>query len=403
MSLSHKPSTRLISFDPSPGDPNAPISTPVYQTGTFEQPGATELGDYDYTRSGNPTRTVLEELLADLKGARKAFAFSSGMAAITAVTRLAAPGDSIVAGDDLYGGTYRLLANVAESRGITVRYVDTTDVAAVETALDDRTRLVLLETPTNPLLKVSDIEAIARLTRTNNGPGGEPTLLVVDNSIMSPYLQKPLELGADIVVESATKALSGHSDLIGGVVAVAGEELAERLYWVQNAEGAGMSPFESWLLLRSVKTLAVRLDRQLANSRAVAEFLRSRPEVHAVYYPGFEDHPGYELHNRQANGAGMVMSFETDSPETARRIIDATRLFKVAVSFGGVGSVISFPCRLSHASIPPEIREARELPEGIVRISVGIEDPEDLVADLEQAFAFAAHVLMPESAGSVVA
>ena len=378
--MSLKPSTRLVQFNAAPGDQNAPVSTPIYQTATYEQPAAEELGPYDYTRSGNPTRTVLEDLLAELEGGVRALAFSSGMAAITAISRLARAGESIVAGDDLYGGTYRLLARIGEAHGVSVRYVDTTDLVALEEALDERTRLVLLETPTNPLLKVSDVEAIARLAHDNG------SLVVVDNSIMSPYLQKPLEVGADIVVESATKALSGHADLTAGIVAVADPELGDELYWVQNAEGAGLGPFESWLLLRSVKTLAVRVDRQLVNARWVAELLRSRPEVRRVYYPGLEDHPGRALHFRQARGGGMVMSFETDCDETSRRIVDATRLFKVAVSFGGVGSVISLPCRLSHASIPPEVRRARELPEGLVRVSVGIEDPADLIRDLETAF-----------------
>jgi cystathionine beta-lyase len=296
------------------------------------------------------------------------------------VTRLAGPGDAIVAGDDLYGGTYRLLSRIGETHGIEVRYVDTTDLDAVARSLDERARLLLLETPTNPLLKVTDLRAAARLAHDNG------TLLAVDNSIMSPYFQKPLELGADIVVESATKALSGHSDMTGGVVAVKDPELAERLYWVQNAEGAGLAPFESWLLLRSVKTLAVRLDRQVANAERVARFLRERPEVEAVHWPGFEDHPGHAIHAAQARGASVVISFETDDYDTARRIVEATEVFKISVSFGGVGSVISLPCRLSHASIPPEVRRARAIPEGLVRLSVGIEAAEDLVADLEAAF-----------------
>jgi cystathionine beta-lyase len=375
--------TRLIQFDAAPGDRHAPVSTPLYQTATFEQPGAEELGSYDYSRSGNPTRTVLENLLAELEGGSRAFAFSSGMAAINAVLRLVSAGEAIVAGDDLYGGSYRLVTGAAERQGIEVRWVDTTDPAAVAEALDDRVRLVLLETPSNPLLKVSDIELIGRLARARGA------LLAVDNSIMSPYLQKPLELGADIVVESATKALSGHSDLTGGVVAVKDAELAERIYWTQNAEGTALGPFESWLLLRSVKTLAVRLDRQLAGARCVAEYLRGRDQVKAVYYPGFEDHPGHQLHLDQAGGGSVVMSFETHDEGAGKRIVDATRVFTIAVSFGSVGSVISLPCRISHAAIPPEVRRARDLPEGLVRLSVGLEDVDDLIGDLDRAFALA--------------
>ncbi len=376
-------STRLIQFEAAPGDRHAPVSTPLYQTATFEQPGAEELGTYDYSRSGNPTRTVLEDLLAELEGGSRAFAFSSGMAAVNAVIRLLSAGDALVAGDDLYGGSYRLLAGAAERQGIDVRWVDTTDPAAVAAALDDRVRLVLLETPSNPLLKVSDIELIGQLARSHG------SLLAVDNSIMSPYLQKPLELGADIVIESATKALSGHADLTGGVVAVKDAELAERIYWTQNAEGTALGPFESWLLLRSVKTLAVRLDRQIASAWRVAEYLRDRDEVKTVHYPGFEEHPGHQLHHRQAGGGSVVMSFETHDEGAGKRIVDAARIFTIAVSFGSVGSVISLPCRISHAAIPPEVRRARALPEDLVRLSVGIEDIDDLLGDLDRAFALA--------------
>ena len=375
--------TRLIHYDPAPGDPNAPMCTPMYQTATFRQPGAEQLGAYDYSRSGNPTRAVLESLLAELEGGSRAFAFSSGMAAVTAVTRLVSAGEAIVAGDDMYGGTYRLLADAAESRGIEVRWVDTTDPSAVEDALDDRVRLVFLETPGNPLLKVSDIELIGKLARARGA------LLAVDNSIMSPYLQRPLELGADIVIESATKALSGHSDLTAGVVAVSDPELAERVYWTQNAEGTALGPFESWLLLRSVKTLAVRLDRQIDSARRVAEYLRDRPEVKAVHYPGFTDHAGHEVHRRQGGGGSVVLSFETHDESAGAHIVDATRIFKIAVSFGSVGSVISLPCRISHAAIPPEERRARALPESLVRLSVGVEDVDDLLRDLDAAFAAA--------------
>jgi cystathionine beta-lyase len=244
-------------------------------------------------------------------------------------------------------------------------------------------RLVLLETPSNPLLKVSDIELIGRLAREVGA------LLAVDNSIMSPYLQRPLELGADIVIESATKALSGHADMTGGVVAVKDSELAERIYWTQNAEGTALAPFECWLLLRSVKTLAARLDRQIANARAVAEHLRGRREVKAVYWPGFDDHPGAELHRRQGGGGSVVLSFETWDEEVGNHVVDATKLFTIAVSFGSIGSVISLPCRISHAAIPAEVRKARALPEGLVRVSVGLEDAGDLIDDLAQAFAAA--------------
>lgn len=375
--------TKLLRYDAAPDDPHAPISTPLYQTATFEQPGAEELGPYDYSRSGNPTRAVLEELLAELEGAGHAFAFSSGMAAVSAVLRLVPPGGAVVAADDLYGGSYRLLAGAAERQGIDVRWGDTTDPKLVAEALDERVALVLLETPSNPLLKVCDIELVGRLARARGA------LLAVDNSIMSPYQQRPLELGADIVIESATKALSGHADLTGGAVGVNSAELAERLYWTQNAEGTALAPFDCWLLLRSVKTLSVRLDRQIATAQRIAEYLRGRDEVSAVYYPGFDDHPGAELHRRQAGGGSVVMSFETHDEGVGKRVVEATELFTIAVSFGSVGSVISLPCQISHAAIPPAVRRARALPEGLVRLSIGLEDVDDLIADLDAAFAAA--------------
>ncbi len=384
--MSRKVKTRLIQFDSCPDEPYAPMSTPLYQTATFAQPAAAELGPYDYTRSGNPTRAALEGLLADLEGgaSASALAFSSGMAAITAVTRLVNAGERIVAGDDLYGGTYRLLGRLADERGVEVVYVDTTDLDSVEKAMDSRARLVLLESPTNPLLKVSDIQSIAVLARARGVP------LAVDNSLMSPYVQRPLKLGADIVVESATKALSGHSDLTAGVVATHDPEIADRLRWIQNAEGAGLAPFESWLLLRSAKTLAVRLTAQQLSARRVAEYLCGCPLIRRVYYPGLEDHPGFDLHHRQAEGPGVVMSFSTGSDDLSERIVNAVRLFKIAVSFGSVTSVISQPVRLSHASVPAEIRRRRPLPDGLVRLSVGLEDADDLVDDLAQAFRAAA-------------
>lgn len=372
--------TKLLRFNAAPGDPHGPVSTPLYQTATFEQPGAEELGAYDYSRSGNPTRAVLEALLAELEGAQRAFAFSSGMAAVSAVLRLAPAGAAVVAADDLYGGSYRLLSGAAERQGIEVRWVDTTDPRQVTQALDERVALVLLETPSNPLLKVSDIELIGRLTRARGA------LLAVDNSIMSPYLQRPLELGADIVIESATKALSGHADITGGVVGVNTDELAERIYWTQNAEGTALAPFDCWLLLRSIKTLSVRLDRQIATAGRIAAYLRAREEVSRVYYPGFADHPGAELHCRQAGGGSVVMSFETTDEEVGKRVVEATELFTIAVSFGSVGSVISLPCQISHAAIPPAVRRARALPEGLVRLSVGLEDVDDLIGDLDAAF-----------------
>jgi len=373
--------TRLVRIDQCPDDPFRPVATPIYQTATFEQESALEFGRYDYSRSGNPTRTVLETQLADLEGATRALAFASGLAALTAVTRLLRAGDEIIAGDDLYGGAYRLFSRMLPRSGVGVRYVDLTDPANLERAIGPKTRLVHLETPTNPLLRICDLRRLARAAHK----GG--AWLSVDSTAMSPYLQRPLELGADLVIHSATKALCGHSDVTAGVVAVRDRALAEELYFVQNAEGAGLAPLDSFLLLRGIKTLSLRLDRQQATAARVAVFLARRPEVRAVHFPGLKGHPGAELHASQAAGPGGVLSFETGDVEASRRVVESLRLFSISVSFGGVGSSASLPCRMSHASIPAEVRRARRLPEDLVRLSIGIEDADDLIEDLARALA----------------
>lgn len=374
-----KPATQLVHFEAAPDDSFQPSSTPIYQTATFCQSSATEGGRYDYTRSGNPTRTVLEEQLARLEGGSRAFAFTSGMAAITAVASLAEPGQEILAGNDLYGGTYRLLTRVVARQGIAVRFVDTTDGDAVEQELSRRPRLVLIETPTNPLLQVTDIAALASRVHDHGG------LLAVDNSLLSPYLQRPLERGADLVIHSATKYLCGHGDVTAGMVIAKEEELADSIAFYQNAAGCALAPFEAWLLLRGLKTLALRLEKQQASAGLVAEFLNRHPLVRQVHYPGLADHPGRDTHFRQARGAGGVVSFETGSVELSKKVIEETRLFAITVSFGCVSSSISLPACMSHASIPGKVRSARLLPEDLVRISVGIEHPEDLIDDLSRA------------------
>jgi cystathionine beta-lyase len=378
-----KTETRLIQFDASPGDPYAPLSTPIYQTATFEQASACEFGAYDYSRSGNPTRTVLQDLVAELEGGGRAFAYGSGMAAIAAVARLAEAGGHIVAGDDIYGGTYRLLCRILGPQAVTASWADGTDPGAVAASMNEKTRLVLIETPTNPLQKVADIRALARVAHE----GG--ALLAVDNSLLSPYLQKPLEYGADVVIHSGTKALGGHSDLTAGLVVVRDETLAERLAFTQNAEGTALGPFDAWLLLRGVKTLALRMDRRESNARVVAEFLREHPAVKRVHFCGFEDHPGHALHFSQARGTGGVIAFETGDPEVSRRFAEGSRLFKIAVSFGSVHSQVCLPGEMSHASIPEEIRRGRGFPDDLVRLSLGIEDPEDLLEDLARALSTA--------------
>ena len=362
-------------------DTHGAIVPPIYQTATFEQPTATEFGEYDYTRSGNPTRTLLEAQLADLEAASYASAFASGMAALTALTRIVKAGEEIIAGDDLYGGTVRLLDRIASHQNISVRYVDTADVDQLKKALTNRTRLILIETPSNPLFRISDIRALASIAKHAG------VFLAVDNSMLSPIFQQPLVLGADIVVHSATKFLGGHSDVTAGALITNDPALHKQIAFQQNAEGAGLSPFESWLLLRGLRTLALRVERQNASAEKIACFLQTRPEVTRVFYPGLNQHAGREIHNKQASGNGAVISFTTGDEKLSAAIVEATRLFKIAVSFGSVGSTISLPCRMSHASIPSALRDRLAPPSDLVRLSVGIEDLDDLILDLERAFA----------------
>jgi cysteine-S-conjugate beta-lyase len=372
--------SRLLGFNACPDDPFRPVATPIYQTATYEQKVADSFGRYDYSRSGNPTRTVLEDHLARLENANRAFCFSSGLAAISAVARLLSVGDEILAGDDLYGGTYRLFSQILDRTGVTVRYADACDVDVFASLITPKTRLIYIETPTNPLLRIANIRKLADLAHQHG------SLLCVDSSAMSPYLQNPLDLGADIVVHSATKYLCGHSDVTAGVVAVKRPDIAERIHFIQNGEGSALGPFDCYLLLRGVKTLKVRLDCQQANARKVAEFLSAHPVVQRVYFPGLHSHDGSEVHAQQARGPGAVISFETGRLTLSKAIAEATQLFRISVSFGSVNSSISLPGYMSHASIPPEVRQARLLASDLVRLSVGIEDEDDLIADLEQAF-----------------
>lgn len=341
-------------------------SLPLYQTATFKQPGATEGGPYDYTRSGNPTRSALESQLAALEGASRAFVFTSGMAALATVTHLLSAGDHVVAGDDLYGGTSRLLTRVLPDRGISVTNVDTCDPGAVAAAIvPGRTRLVMLESPTNPRLRVADIAAISAAARAAGA------LVLVDNSILTPLYQRPLDLGADIAMVSATKFLNGHSDLMAGVLAVRDEGLAARIAFLQNAEGTALAPADCWLLARGMKTMALRMERQNATAARLAAWLAARPEVGHLAWPGLPDAPGRAVHEAQASAPGSILSFCTGDVRLSRAICEAARLFKITVSFGGVTSLISMPCFMSHASIPAELRAARGLPDDLIRISGG--------------------------------
>jgi cystathionine beta-lyase len=365
------------------GDPYGAIAPPIYQTATFRQQSAAVFGEYDYTRTANPTRKLLEQQLARLETAAYACAFSSGMAAVTALARRLEIGDQIMAGNDLYGGTVRLLDQVLSRSGIDVTYIDTTDLDKVRGGLSARTRLLLIETPSNPLFRICDIKALAELAHSAEA------ILAVDNSMLSPCLQQPLVLGADVVIHSATKFLGGHSDVTAGALITNDAELHQQFAFQQNAEGAGLAPFDSWLLLRGIKTLALRAERQNASANTIARFLSGHSMVDQVYYPGLSTHRDHELHRRQATGDGAVISFTTGDAAVSRRVVSSTQLFAIAVSFGSVNSVISLPCAMSHASIPVSLKQTFALPADLVRISVGIEDVEDLIEDLERAFAIA--------------
>lgn len=343
-------------------------SMPLYQTATFKQTAGSGGGEFDYTRSGNPTRSHLERHLAKIMRANRALAVSSGMGAMDVISRLLKPGDEVVAGDDIYGGTNRLLKFLSTHNGIVVRHVDCTNLEAVRAVLSPKTTMVLLETPTNPLIKIVDIPSISSLAKSLNSS----TIIAVDNTMLSPWLQNPLELGADIVYESGTKYLSGHHDLMAGVIAVNDPSLGEKLYFPINSSGCGLAPFDCWLLLRGVKTLGVRMEKQQANAMAIATFLEEKG--FKVRYPGLKSHPQYDLHWSMARGAGAVLSFETGDVEISERIVEATKLWAISVSFGCVNSLISLPCKMSHASIDEKTRRERKLPEDLIRLCVGIEE-----------------------------
>jgi cysteine-S-conjugate beta-lyase len=354
-------------------------SMPVYQSATFKQSSANGGSEYDYTRSGNPTRTHLERHLAKIMNATRALAVSSGMGALDVITRLLRPGDEVITGDDLYGGTHRLLSYMSSNQGIIVHHVDTTNMDRVREVVSSKTSMVLLETPTNPLIKIVDITSIARMAHEAN----EKALVVVDNTMLSPMLCNPLDLGADIVYESGTKYLSGHHDIMAGVIACNERVIGDNLFFTINATGCGLSPNDAFLLMRGVKTLAIRMEKQQSNAQSIAEFLESHG--FRVRYPGLKSHPQYDLHWSLARGAGAVLSFETGDVALSERIVEAARLWGISVSFGCVNSLISMPCRMSHASIDAKTRRERQMPEDIIRLCVGIEDPTDLIEDLSRA------------------
>ncbi|NUQ63258.1 MAG: PLP-dependent transferase [Pirellulales bacterium] len=373
--------TRAIHVGNPPDPATGAVVPPVHLTSTFVQPGAGQWAEFDYSRSGNPTRKALETTLASLEGGCGALAFASGMAAIHCVTMLLRPGDRIVAGSDIYGGTYRLLHKIVRPNGIDVQLAPSTDLAAFEAAIDRRTRLVWIESPGNPLMSISDIAACADIARRHGA------LFGVDSTFATPVLTRPLELGAGIVMHSATKYLGGHSDLLGGALVVKDRELYDRLYFLQNATGAVMGPLEAFLCSRGIKTLDLRVREQCRSAAALADRLVSDPRVRRVLYPGLRDHPGHEIAVRQMDGAfGAMLSFEVDGDfAAAKKVVESTHLFRLAVSLGAVESLIEQPASMSHASYDRADRLAHGITDGLIRISVGLEAPDDLWQDLDQA------------------
>jgi len=373
--------TRAIHAGQSPDPRTGAVAVPIYQTSTYVQKGLGEPAEFEYARVQNPTRTALEENVAALEGGVSGHALASGMAAISCLMTLLKSGDHAVVSRNVYGGTYRYFTRMLEPLGLSFSWVDTTDPAAVEAAMTPRTRIVFLETPTNPVMDICDIAAIAAIAHRRGA------WVAVDNTFLSPYLQRPLELGADFVVHSTTKFLNGHSDSIGGVLVSAHREQGDWFAFVQKSEGAVLSPFDSFLILRGIKTLPVRMDRHESNAKTVVDFLVRHSKVRKVLYPGLPDHPGHEIQKRQASGFGAMISIETGSYANAKAMVDRMRVMSFAESLGGVESLISHPASMTHASVPAERRAALGLTDGLVRLSVGIENVEDLLADLDQALA----------------
>jgi cystathionine beta-lyase/cystathionine gamma-synthase len=371
--------TKCVHGSANKYDNTGSISVPIFQSATFAHPGVGQSTGYDYSRQQNPTREYLENTLTALENGADCMAFSSGMAALTLLMELFSPGDHIIASDDLYGGTHRLFFNVSVKNGLTFTLVNTSDLGAVEAAIRPNTRAIFIETPTNPTMQVTDIAAASRLAKARG------LLVCVDNTFLTPYFQKPLELGADIVLHSGTKYLCGHNDTLAGFLVLKDAELAERLRYYYKTTGACLSPFDSWLMIRSIKTLAVRLEHQQESAKRIAQWLSKQMKITAVYYPGLKEHPQYEISARQASGFGAMISFEVDSEKTALRILESVKVLRYAESLGGVESLITYPMLQTHADIPEAEREAKGINNRLLRMSTGLESCADLLADLEQA------------------
>lgn len=372
-------STKLIHGGISTDKLTGAVNVPIYQTSTFAQEVPGVHKGYEYSRTGNPTREALEKLIADLESGTYGLAFASGLAAITAVLFLFKRGDKLIISDNVYGGTFRVLDKVFKQYGLSYVMVDTTDPAKVEEAIDQDVKAVYIETPTNPLLGITDIKAVADIAKKHG------ILSIVDNTFYTPYLQRPLEFGIDIVLHSATKYLGGHSDLVAGLVVVNDEKLAERLYFIQNSSGGVLGPFDSFLLIRGIKTLGVRLDRHVENAEKIALYLKENPQVGNIYYPGLKDHPGYEINAKQAKNGGAMISFELTEDHDVNAFFRSLKLITLAESLGGVESLVCHPASMTHAAIPKKIRDEVGITEGLIRLSVGIENVEELIQDLDQA------------------
>ncbi|MFZ3588253.1 bifunctional cystathionine gamma-lyase/homocysteine desulfhydrase [Bacillus sp. DJP31] len=362
------------------GDPHTgAVSVPIYQVSTYKQEAVGKHSGFEYSRTGNPTRHALEELIKDLENGEAGFAFGSGMAAITAVMMLFKSGDHVLLTDDVYGGTFRVMTKVLNRFGIEATFIDTSDLSNIEKAIQPNTKALFIESPTNPLLKITDIEAASMLAKSHK------LVTIVDNTFSTPYWQTPLTLGADIVLHSATKYLGGHSDVVAGLVVVGSKQLAEDLHFVQNSTGGVLGPQDSWLLIRGIKTLGLRMEETEKNTKQLVDFLQNHPLVEKIYYPGLESHPNHEIAKKQCEGFGGMISFDVGSEEKADQLLAKVKYFTLAESLGAVESLISVPARMTHASIPLERRKELGITDGLVRISVGIEDVQDLIEDLKQA------------------
>lgn len=357
------------------------ISFPIYQTAAYAHPGVGRSTGYDYNRVQNPTRKEVERIVTDLEHGVDTISFSTGMAAVSAFMELFAPGDHVVATDDLYGGVIRQFRNINEKNGMQFTYVDTSDLQATEAAIQENTKLIYIETPTNPMMQVTDIRAVSEIAKKHN------CLLAVDNTFLTPYFLNPLDLGADVVIHSATKYLEGHNDTLGGFVVSGNEGIAERMRQMIKTTGACLAPFDAWLILRGIKTLSVRMEKHQENALAIAQWLTTHPKVEKVFYTGLKDHPGYAVTQKQCRGYGGMLTFHVDSQETAHRVLERVKLIKFAESLGGTESLMTYPFTQTHADVPDEKRRANGIDERTLRMSVGIENVKDLIADLEWALA----------------